>query len=591
MDYEKLGLKVGLEIHQQLNTKKLFCNCSSRMKEEKLIYEVERKLRPVVSELGEFDRAALFEFFRNRTFVYHGYENEACLVELDEEPPHYINKEALDISLSIALMLNLNIPEELWVMRKTVLDGSAITSFQRTILIGYGKPKFKGVRIKSICLEEDAAKLEKREGNKVFYSLSRLGIPLIEIGTEPDIKTPQQCKEFAEELGLLLRTFNVKRGIGTIRQDVNVSIKGGARVEIKGWQELGSIDKLVENEVRRQLTLLEIRDELKKIGAYVEKPNEVSEILGMNIPSFILILRKFRSVWHRKIYGNKYEKTFRDEIFEYGTAYHSFVFDDEESEMKEEFEKLKKKFDVKDDDIIILIYGGEEKRSAESMFERIKYCLIGVPEETRKPRDDATTSYSRPLPGAARMYPETDHPPIRISEKYLETLKKKLPESLNEKKKRLEKIISKELASQIIRSKYLHLFEKIIKKSKNSEFIKVVASILTSTLKEMKREGFETEKLKDEDFLIIFGALKKDKISKKTIPDILKLVLKGEKVKSAIKKHEKIGREELRKIVKRIYENNKNVPFSKLIGLVMKEVRGKAEGKEVIEELKKLNKK
>ena len=264
MDYQKLGLKIGLELHQQLNTKKLFCNCSSNMNEKNLIFSIKRRLRPVVGEMGDVDRAALFEFFRNRSFIYYGYENECCLVDMDDEPPHEINSDALDMAVGVSLILGLDVPDELHVMRKTVLDGSAITSFQRTLLVGYGCGKFNGVRIKSLCLEEDAAKPVKQEGNEITYSLSRLGIPLIEIATEPDIKTPEQCREVAENLGLLLRSFNVKRGIGTIRQDVNISIKNGARVEIKGWQDLKTLHKLIENEVLRQVNLLKIRDELKK---------------------------------------------------------------------------------------------------------------------------------------------------------------------------------------------------------------------------------------------------------------------------------------------------------------------------------------
>jgi len=199
-DFEEI--KIGLEIHQQLNTNKLFCSCSSEMNEKNLIYEVRRRLRPVVSELGEFDRAAIFEFFRNREFVYRGYENECCLVDLDEEPPHEINRDALKIALEMAYNLGLYIPDELHIMRKLVLDGSAITSFQRTVLIGIGSSDFEKVKIKSLCLEEDAAKLEKEEKNLVYYSLSRLGIPLIEISTDPIISNPEESKEIAKRIGV-----------------------------------------------------------------------------------------------------------------------------------------------------------------------------------------------------------------------------------------------------------------------------------------------------------------------------------------------------------------------------------------------------
>lgn len=588
MDYKKIGLKVGLEIHQQLDTKKLFCDCSSSMKEKNVIYEVKRKLRPVVGELGELDRAALFEFFRNRTFIYRGYENETCLVELDEEPPHQINSEALEIALKIALVLGLRVPDELWVMRKLVLDGSAVTSFQRTLLVGIGPVEFEGVRIKSLCLEEDAAKLKDRKGNEVVYSLSRMGIPLIEISTEPDITSPEQCKEFAETLGLLLRSFKVKRGIGSIRQDVNISISGGARIEIKGWQDLWSIDKLIRNEVNRQLNLLKIKEELNRIKAKVEKPIEVKELLNTNVKTFALLLRGFKKVWKRKIYGDEYKKSLRDEIFEYAFAYNSFAFDEESDGMEEDFKILKKRLNAKSEDIIILIYGGEAERAANSVYERACFCLKGIPEETRKPRGDATTSYSRPLPGAARMYPETDHPPIKIEKKLLKKLKTDVPETLIEKKRKLEKLISHELASQIIRSRYFGLFERIVGKSKDVEFIKAVAFTLTSTIKDLRRSGLDIGKVSETDFLQIFNALKNNKISKKAIPEILKLIIEGHETKNAIKKFEKLSKGELRKILKNVIEENRGKPFSAIMGIAMSKIKGRADGKEVMEELKRM---
>jgi len=583
MDYDKLGLKVGLEIHQQLNTKKLFCNCSSEMKERNLIYEVERKLRPVMSELGEMDRAALFEFFRNRRFVYHGYEGESCLVELDEEPPHKINKEALEIALSIALRLGLRIPDEIHVMRKLVLDGSAVTSFQRTAIVGYGEAEFNNVRITSLCLEEDAARKEKVEGNTVFYSLSRLGIPLVEISTKPDMTSPQQVREFAESLGLLLRSFNVKRGIGTIRQDVNISIKGGARVEIKGWQDLWSIDKLVENEVERQVRLLEIRDELKRM-ANIADPVEVSDILGMNVKTYFIRLKNFSYVWLKKIWKHK---TFRDEMFEYATVYNSFIFDSLSEDLKEEFRKLKNRFGLEGNDIGVIIYGGNVEEAVKSFVNRVRFSMRGIPEETRKPLPDATTSFSRPLPGSARMYPETDHPPIVLSYSYLAKLRKKLPETLLEKRRKLEKIISKDLAGQIIRSKYFGLFEKITKGS-DREFVKIVASTFTSTLKDLKRQGLDVNKITDEMFVKLFNGIKEGKIAKKSIPDILISIIHGEKIDEALRKYRKFSRKELESLVRRILNENKDVEMKRLIGLVMRETKGRADAKDVMELLKKL---
>ncbi|HLD41526.1 MAG TPA: Glu-tRNA(Gln) amidotransferase subunit GatE, partial [archaeon] len=240
MNYSEIGFKSGLEIHQQLDTeKKLFCNCKSRLTNQKAVAKIMRKQRPVAGELGEVDAAAAYELLKNKTFEYDFYPQESCLVEADEEPPHPINPEALKIGLQVALLLNCEIPDEIHVMRKTVIDGSNTSGFQRTSIIGLNGwiETSKGkVGITSLSLEEDSAQILDRKENKVVYGLDRLGIPLLEIGTAAEGKDPEHAKELAEKLGLLLKSVKVKKGLGTIRQDLNVSIKGGARQELKGFQ-------------------------------------------------------------------------------------------------------------------------------------------------------------------------------------------------------------------------------------------------------------------------------------------------------------------------------------------------------------------
>ncbi|MBI5061254.1 MAG: hypothetical protein HZB67_02990 [Candidatus Aenigmarchaeota archaeon] len=229
--YAKIGLKAGLEIHQRLDTKKLFCSCSAAQKEEATA-AMERRLRPVAGELGDVDPAAQFEFLRNRTFVYKISPNESCLVECDEEPPHRLNRDALNITLQICKLLNCRIAEEVHIMRKTVIDGSNTGGFQRTAIIGMTgslETSFGEVGIQSVALEEEAGRIEQKSDGKVIYRLSGLGIPLVEIATSPDIHSPQQGKEVAEKIGMLLRSCKVQRGIGSIRQDINISIAGGAR--------------------------------------------------------------------------------------------------------------------------------------------------------------------------------------------------------------------------------------------------------------------------------------------------------------------------------------------------------------------------
>ncbi len=271
LDYSALGLKVGLEMHQQLDTKhKLFCACPTRLRKESPSVNFRRYLRPTQSELGEVDPAALFEFKRGRVYVYESYDDSVCLVEHDEEPPHDLNPEAIDIALMVALMLHARPVDEIHVMRKIVIDGSNTTGFQRTAIIalgGYVDDIEGKVPIQTICLEEDAARKMGEKEKEVYYRLDRLGIPLIEIATAPVLKNPEQVERVAYKIGQILRmTGKVKRGIGTIRQDLNISIKGGAKIEIKGVQELGLLAKIVEYEVLRQVNLLKIRDELLKRG-------------------------------------------------------------------------------------------------------------------------------------------------------------------------------------------------------------------------------------------------------------------------------------------------------------------------------------
>ncbi|MDX1535069.1 MAG: Glu-tRNA(Gln) amidotransferase subunit GatE, partial [Thermoplasmata archaeon] len=264
----ELPIKVGLEIHQQLATRKLFCDCEARLVEE-VGEEFLRFLRPTQSELGEVDRAALEEAGKGRAFRYQSTET-SCLVDADEEPPHRANREALEIALIAALALGAQPVDEVQFMRKTVIDGSNTTGFQRSALVaqnGALEVDGKTIGIPTICLEEDAARLIHRGREEAVYRLDRLGIPLVEIATTPDINSPEMARDVALRIGRLLRaTRRVLRGLGTVREDLNVSVEGGARVEIKGVQELGMIAAYVEGEVSRQAGLLEAAGTLRERG-------------------------------------------------------------------------------------------------------------------------------------------------------------------------------------------------------------------------------------------------------------------------------------------------------------------------------------
>lgn len=606
MNYSELGLKVGLEIHQQLNTKKLFCNCPSKLVESDEIKAI-RELHAVRSEIGEIDIAALEEEKKGRKFKYISPSEATCLVELDEEPPHEVNKEALDVALTVALMLNAKIIDEIHFMRKIVIDGSNPSGFQRTALIAV-EGKVKGIRIKTICLEEEAARKVSDEGQYVTYNLDRMGIPLIEIATYPDISDPNQAREVAEEIGLILRsTKKVKRGIGTIRQDLNISIKDGARIEIKGVQELDLIPLIIEKEVERQLHLINLKKELNKRLKKEDlkfEPKDVSDAfkntkskfikralssglkvyalklpkmagllslggdyrLGRELSSYVKVKVGLKGILHS------------DELPNYGISI-------------EEVENVKRFLGASSDDAFVLVIADETKAidALRVVHERVLLAFDGVPEEVRRALPDGNTEYMRPLPGAARMYPETDVPPIRVSESYIESLKAKLPEKFEDKIKRFVKeySISEDFAKTIVRRGFDDLFEASVKMGVAPT---IVAKTLLSTLEEVKKEVGSIESITNEVILETFKGLSNGLFSKEAIPEILKYVAK-EGYRPIEKICEELGlkllsEDELRKIIRESVEELRDVikerglkAMSIVMGKVMSTVRGKADGK------------
>ena len=308
-DYEELGLICGLEIHQQLDTKtKLFCRCPSKLQGTRAPdFNIMRYMRPVLGEMGTFDKAMLTEYKKGKTIIYEGYNDVICTYELDDTPPFSCNEEARKIVLKIALLLNANIIEEMHVSRKNYLDGSVPSGFQRTMILGTDGyitlKNDKKIRIDILSLEEEAARKIKTENKTNFYRLDRLGIPLVEVTTKPDINTPEECRECAERIGLLLWITNVKKVLGSIRQDVNVSIKSGTRIEIKGVQKLSWIPLLINHEISRQLNLIEIREELKnrKVSEkdIPKEPVDLTSLMAKSKSKFIATSIKSG----KKLYG------------------------------------------------------------------------------------------------------------------------------------------------------------------------------------------------------------------------------------------------------------------------------------------------
>ncbi len=470
IDYKSVGLKCGLEIHQQLDTHKLFCNCKSILRSEEPDFIIKRKLHAVAGESGEVDIAARHEAEQEREFIYQGYDT-TCLVELDEEPPHEINREALKIVLQISLLLNAKIFPLTQIMRKTVIDGSNTSGFQRTVLIardGYIETESGRVRIESICLEEDSARIVGKKDGEAIYRLDRLGIPLVEIATAPDITTPEQAKEVALHIGEILRSCKVRRGIGTIRQDVNVSVKRGARTEIKGFQNPAMMIQTINSEIKRQLDLIE-----------------------------------------------------------------------------------------------------DNKK---------------VEESVRNALPDGITKFLRPMPGAARMYPETDLPLLRISRELINEAKKELP--------KLRKDIGKDLKKMGLNSDMIRL---LFKQNKFEEFKALlqiinkpilIAKVLLMYPKEIaarnKLSLEKVEKILDVHLDSLLQKVRNKEISEGDIKLLMEKIVKGEKFETS-SEDISVVEEKIRNLIK----EKPGLSEKAYMGLVMKEFRGKISGRDAMEVIKK----
>jgi Glu-tRNA(Gln) amidotransferase subunit E-like FAD-binding protein len=477
MNYEELGFKCGLEIHQQIEGKKLFCNCKTiNLRDTNPDIKFERYLRAVAGETGKIDMAASFEMKKSKKYIYEGDSKDCCLVEQDEEPPHSVNHEALNVVLQIAKIMNAKIVDEIQFMRKTVVDGSNVSGFQRTTLIaydGYIETSKGNVIVESICLEEEAAQKINDSKDFVRYRLDRLGIPLIEIATDASIKDNLHAKEVAEKIGMILRsTGKVKRGIGSIRQDVNLSIKDRNRVEIKGFQDIKSISKVIENEINRQTKLI------KKEDSHVRRISK-----------------------------------------------------------------------------------------------------------------DFKTEYLRPMPGASRMYPETDVSVLKIDKIFVKNIKS--VELISEKLEKFEKKyginqdkIQAMMKNQINGESSFSVFEKILDKCK-----KIKPSFVCETLLSYKNEIYNNHPnsnptiISKDNFLLIFTELNNEKIAKNSVHNILIDISKDKKIDFS--KYE-IKDIDITDDVKKIIEEKPGLSKDAYMGIIMKQFKGKVDGKKVMDVLNKL---
>jgi len=615
-----VGVKVGLEIHQQLETnKKLFCNCTP-IESDNYSIKFQRKLRASKSELGEFDPAALFESTKSKTIMYYANEESSCLVEQDEEPPHELDKDAQNIALVISSALKSNIFSEIYPMRKTVIDGSNTTGFQRTMLISQGGFYNAGeikIGIQSICLEEDAAKILGEEGTTRKFGLERLGVPLVEIATDPFEVDLSEIKKIALSLGRILRsTKKVKRGLGSIRQDVNVSIKdgGGVVIEVKGVQQLDQLEKVVEYEAKRQHGLLKISKKIQETNWKYEKENkkDITELfskcqskiiqgaINKNQKIIAISFKNMGGIFGYLPYeGIRLGKEIAELVrfFGIGGVFHSDELPNYGIE-KSDLDGLKNSLEINENDAFLVLAAPEEKIHIviDQIILRMEHIKNqGIPIDTRLATPTGETKFLRPRPGAARMYPETDIPPIIITENELINAEENIPKLWDEAIKEIEVKyeMNQQLAEQIFDSRYIELFENIIKKIKTNPTF--VASILCSTITNLERKGLDSNLLENQEIFKLFELLEKREIAKESIEIIFENIMskKSQNVEEAMKNTaiESINEKDLDIIIKDIVDQNQEIiknqkerAIGPLMGIVMKKLRGKASG-EIINNL------
>ena len=540
-DYDRIGFMSGLEVHQQLLTeKKLFCNCPAGHYHRSKDFDAEiiRHMRPTLSELGEYDGTALMEFKTRKEIIYRVKNKTTCTYEVDDTPPFPINRQALEIAIEISLLSKLNIVGEVHITRKQYLDGSIPTGFQRTAIIGVEGMiplKNKKVRLIQLSIEEDSCREISDIGHTRIYKTDRLGMPLIETVTYPDMVNPDEVMEACDYIRFLNRsTGKVRTGIGAGREDVNVSCRGGHRVEIKGVAHTKWIPELTHNECFRQWALLAIREKIRKKNpeysnwkvtsqkldfdifeitypALKTARNNGHSLMAVNLPGFKGILSHFTQP------GQCFANELSDRLkviacLEKPNMLHTEQFD--QVITKADLKIIKPMLDSGSDDAIVVIWGPEEdmKTAVEAIEERCKMAFEGIPPETRKSFEDGTTIFERVLPGADRMYPDTDSPPIPLEDSSIERLRKGIPTEIIDRYHQLKEWgIAESTMKYIFKRNLFEIIKELVEKLDISP--RFAGNFIGHKLKWIeghhpKGNGFEYKKIVD-----LFQFMKEQKIN------------------------------------------------------------------------------
>jgi len=610
-DYAVVGFKSGLEIHQQLLTeKKLFCRCPAGRYSTMYDAEILRHMRPTLSELGEYDGTALMEFKTKKEIIYRINRDTVCTYEMDDTPPFMIDEDALDIALGIGMLYDCIMVDELHIARKQYLDGSIPTGFQRTTIVGVdGKIPYKDrfIRIVQLGLEEDACREVSDVGHRRTYLTDRLGIPLIETVTAPDMKTPHEVAEVAQMLRRIVRsTGKVRTGTGAAREDVNVSVTGGTRVEIKGVPRIPRIPLLTYNEGMRQWNLLRLRAELARRGittqTFAAASEDITKVfrktqflpiqsaLAKGMTVYGVRLNGFKDFLRWQTQTNAYfsqEISDRVRVIACLTTLPNMVHSDSPGEAltSAEWQMAKKTLNTGDEDALVIVWGPEvdAKLGAQEVIIRAKEATIGVPSETRQALKDGTNGFERILPGPNRMYPDTDLPPKSITTERLERIRAKLPPYILTRERWYKEIgVPADLIQFLSVSPFANLFERCANDWDLSP--KLVSVVLVQYPKRLKKKGLPVEKLNEETLEAVLKAVKERKIFKEGLLPLLEQVLAwGKNLDELLLP--KATERELRESIEQVVMSLKNKKFAgeesrmrRAMGLLMEKWRGRMEG-------------
>jgi len=552
-DYAAIGLRCGLEIHQQLLTDtKLFCRCPAGRYSDEYDAEILRHMRPTLSELGEYDGTALMEKKTKKNIHYRIHHGTVCTYEFDDTPPFFMNEQALEIAIEVALLLRLNMVSELHIARKQYLDGSIPTGFQRTTILGVdGWIPYKGrkIRIAQLGLEEDACREVSDVGHERVYLTDRLGMPLIEPVTYPDMRTPQETAEVAQILRRLTRsTGKMRTGYGAGRQDVNVSVEGGTRIEIKGVARISLVPHLVHSEAMRQCALLRIRDELKRRGitpdtfehavkdvtrvAEQARYQPVRAALDAGHRVKCVALRGFAGILSKITQENTaFAKEFSDRVRVIAclTSLPNIAHSDAASETLDgkQWQKLTKTMETSQRDALVLVWGSEDDthRACEEIAIRAKEATVGVPSDTRQALPDGTNGFERVLPGADRMYPDTDLPPQAIEQTTVERVHGRLSEYVWDREDRYRDMKLPEDVIEVLSiSPRAKLFDRLVNELKADPTFAAV--VLCQRFKALRRDGLPVDDLIDEEIYHVFKAHTEGQLAREGVVKVLRFMLR-----------------------------------------------------------------